>query len=420
LESTLTFNKPGVFTMKIAVIAPTEIPARRANTVQVMKMTQALVSLGHETRLASPYTRPILTPGDVIEPAAQGHQWEYLAPHYGLQHQFPVAWLEVRSRLRRYDYGLAAVRWARSWGADIVFTRLPQAAALSSSLGMGTILEAHDLPHGKMGGRLFRRFLRGSGARRLVVITHALREDLAGIFDIPKMSPYEQRFTVVAPDGVDLDRYSSLPSPIEARKWLTKSWHDKDRHVGRSLQVDRFTIGYTGHLYAGRGTHMLLSLAERLPDMTFIVVGGEPAQVELLRDQSKRRGLNNVFLTGFVPNAELPGYQSACDVLLMPYQGHVAASSGGDISRYLSPMKLFEYMASERAILSSDLPVLSEILNPDNAVLLHPEDVDAWEDALKHLEINPDYRRKLAAQARKDVQHYTWVARAERILDGIA
>lgn len=416
--------------MKIAVIAPTEIPARRANTVQVMKMTQALVSLGHETRLASPYTRPILTPGDVIEPAAQGHQWEYLARHYGLQHQFPVAWLETRSRLRRYDYGLAAVRWARSWGADIVFTRLPQAAALSSSLGMETILEAHDLPHGKMGGRLFRRFLRGSGARRLVVITRALLDDLVRVFDILKPvweadqlegpSPAQPKFTVVAPDGVDLDRYSSLPSPIEARKWLTQSWHDKDRHVGRSLQVDRFTIGYTGHLYAGRGTHMLLSLAERLPDMTFIVVGGEPAQVELLRDQSKRRGLNNVFLTGFVPNAELPGYQAACDVLLMPYQGHVAASSGGDISRYLSPMKLFEYMASERAILSSDLPVLSEILNPDNAVLLHPEDVDAWVDALKHLETDPNHRRKLAAQAREDVQRYTWVARAEQILDGIA
>jgi hypothetical protein len=33
--------------MKIAIIAPTEIPARRANTLQVMKMAQALVVRGH-------------------------------------------------------------------------------------------------------------------------------------------------------------------------------------------------------------------------------------------------------------------------------------------------------------------------------------------------------------------------------------
>lgn len=406
--------------MKIAVIAPTEIPARRANTVQVMKMTQALVSLDHETRLASPFTHPFRMTGNEIEAATQHHQWEPLSRHYGLQHKFPIVWLQARSRFRRYDYGLAAVRWARRWGANLVYTRLPQAAALSSSLGMRTILEAHDLPHGKMGRRLFQRFIRGSGARRLVVITRALLDDLVEAYGIPEPSSHKPQFTVVAPDGVDLDRYKNPPSPVEARKTLSHNRRDGDNHAGLSLPVDRFTVGYTGHLYAGRGTHMLLSLAERLPGMTFLVVGGEPDQVDKLKNQSEKRGLNNLVLTGFVSNVELPVYQAASDVLLMPYQRHVAASSGGDISRYLSPMKLFEYMANERAILSSDLPVLGEILNTDNAVLLHPDDIDAWVDALKHLEINPDYRRKLAAQARKDVQRYTWEARAEHILDGIA
>ena len=40
--------------MKVATIAPTFIPARRANTLQVMKMTQAFANLGNEVRLAVP------------------------------------------------------------------------------------------------------------------------------------------------------------------------------------------------------------------------------------------------------------------------------------------------------------------------------------------------------------------------------
>jgi glycosyltransferase involved in cell wall biosynthesis len=126
--------------------------------------------------------------------------------------------------------------------------------------------------------------------------------------------------------------------------------------------------------------------------------------------------LNNVFLTGFVPNAELPLYQAASDALLMPYQHRVSASSGGDIGAYLSPMKLFEYMACGRPILSSDLPVLGEILNPENAVLLPSDDVDAWVSTVQELHPSPDRCHALGDQARRDVRRYTWKARSERIL----
>jgi glycosyltransferase involved in cell wall biosynthesis len=120
-----------------------------------------------------------------------------------------------------------------------------------------------------------------------------------------------------------------------------------------------------------------------------------------------------------VPNAELPRYQAACDVLLMPYQRHVAASSGGDIARYLSPMKLFENMACGRPILSSDLPVLQEVLNPENALLLPADDLDAWVAALQELAASPETRLRFSAQARRDVTAYSWDRRAARILEGI-
>lgn len=377
--------------MKISVIAPTYLPARRANTVQVMKMSQALVDLGHVVRLIVPGV-PAQEPG-----------WEELALHYGLESRFEVFWLPAIPSLRRYDFSFRAVREARRWAADLLYTRLPQAAALASLTRLGTIFEVHDLPAGWMGPFLFRRFLHGSGARRLVVITHALAADLQKRFETPLDLP----FTLVAPDGVDLARYQDLPAPQAARQELF------ERH-GWQLG---FTAGYSGHFYSGRGIHVMLELAARLPQVSFLLVGGEPQAVSRLQEQVKALGLHNLYLPGFISNAELPLYQAACDLLLMPYQGSVSASSGGDIARYLSPMKMFEYLASGRAVLSSDLPVLREVLNATNAVLLPPEDIHAWAQAVQNLQADPARCAALGEQARADAQGYTWESRARRILE---
>jgi glycosyltransferase involved in cell wall biosynthesis len=391
--------------MKIAVIAPTSIPSRRANTFQVMKMSQALVEIGHTVRLIA---HPVAE-----KTAMQANQSltesETLAEHYGLDPaaRFEIQWLSAQDRLRRYDFGWQAVRVAQQWKADLLYTRLPQTGAIASQAGIPTVLEVHDLPQGKFGNVLFRWFVNGRGAYRLVVITRALADDLRARFSLPeyeKSNP-ARPFTIIAPDGVDLARYQDLPRPMAARQALGMA------------RPEQFTAGYTGHLYAGRGASLILELAKCLPEVNFLIAGGEPGQVERLAAECRAAGLENLALVGFISNTRLPLYQAACEALLMPYQRQVAASSGGDIARYLSPMKVFEYLACGRAILSSDLPVLREVLNPDNAILLPAEDTGAWATAIRYLQDNPDFCARLAEQARRDAQKYSWEARARRILE---
>ncbi len=360
-------------------------------------MAQAMTVLGHELRVLVPGSSPDI---DTV--------WDELASHYGLQHRFDIRWLPAHPRLRRYDYGLTSVQHARQWDADLIYTRLPQAAALASFLGMATILEIHDLPRGHLGPWLLRRFLRGRGASQLVAITQALADALTRQFPLLPPAP----FTLIAPDGVDLSRYKNFPTPAEARQQLAKT----GVVCGHLRGIRMLLAGYTGHLYPGRGAQLILDIAAQLPNVTFLLVGGDPAAVTRLRTEASRRDLGNLILTGFVPTAELPQYQAACDVLLMPYRQRVAASSGGDIASYLSPMKLFEYLACGRAILSSDLPVLREVLTPNNSVLLPPDDADAWAVAIRDLQADPARRESLAAQSRRDAQNYTWEARAGRIL----
>ncbi len=81
-------------------------------------------------------------------------------------------------------------------------------------------------------------------------------------------------------------------------------------------------------------------------------------------------------------------------------------------------MKMFEYMAAGRAIVSSDLPVIREVLNEQNAVFCKPDDVSEWRLVIEALLDDEARRVALGSQARLDVQGYTWVARAQRILNG--
>lgn len=393
--------------MKIAVIAPNRIPARSANTIQVMKMAQAFSSLGHQVEVVYP---------SLSAPNEQpGTSWDELAAHYGLQYRFPIVNLASNPRLRKYDYAWRSVQRVHATEAELVYTRLLQAAALASLGGIPTILELHDLPTGWMGPVLFKLFLRGRGRRRLVLISTALKMDICRLFNFSNA----ENLIRVAPDGVDLSRYAGLLSPDQARKSIKPDLLANLGEQGLPFDAGRFTAGYSGHLYPGRGVGLMLELAERLPDLNFLIMGGEPDEVSDYRQLAAGRALKNLVLTGFIPNAELPRYQAACDVLLMPYQHKVAASSGGDISRYLSPMKLFEYLASGRAILSSDLPVFREVLSPDVALLLPPDSLERWVAALLQLKADDERRRELGRRARQKSGIYSWEVRAANLLAGL-
>ncbi len=374
--------------MRIACIGASTVPSRTANSIQLMQACQALVDLGHAVVVWVPGKDP-------------GWTWDRLAEHYGLRQPVELRWIRDWPGLRRYDFAWRAVAAARRWGADLLYVWPLQAAAWGSTRSFPTVLELHDRPPGRGGPRLFRQFLNGAGARRLLITTEALRGYVTETYRHPMDPPFAQ----VAPNGVDLERYRDLPDPMEARRQA--EW------------PEAFTVGYTGHLYTGRGANLMFGLAQALPGVRFVWAGGETEAVERWRRRAQESGLTNLTLTGFVPLERLPRLQAACDVLIMPYQRHISVSSGGDTVAFASPMKAFEYLACGRPILASDLPVIREILHKDWAVLLPPEDGDAWAAAVRGLMQDQARRTALGAAARRQAEGHSWRARAERALAGL-
>ena len=368
--------------MKIVVIAGATIPSETANSIQVMKACQALVQIGHNVTLLVPGTTS--TKNTSID----------LKKHYGLQMDFPIEWLSSSSR-RLFTWD--SVRRARALEADLLYSWFPQSAVFGLLSRLPVIFEIHIQPTGFFGPLWHFAFANLGGRKRLVSITRALLDVLESDFHTHLNSDD----VVIAPNGVDLERFASLPDPISAR-------HQLGFHEAR-------TVMCTGHLYIGRGTELFLALAKSFPQAHFVWVGGRPEDIS---NWKQRVESNNVTFTGFIPNRDLPIYQAAADILLMPYSRLIMGSSGSaDSAAVASPMKMFEYMAAGRAIVSANLSVIREVLNENNAVFCEPDNTENWKLEIESLLADEPRRIEMGNQSRRDVEGYTWVARAKRIMN---
>lgn len=373
--------------MRIAAVSNSRIPSTTANSIQAMKVCDALVQAGHDLKLLVPAETEAAT-------------WKDLARRYGVTHEFPVEWLPSVKAFRRLDFVVHARAASRRFGADLTYTWLPQSAALEAWLGGPVVLEMHADVAGHMGAWWLRQAWR-SRKLRLLVTTTALRSALQR----STRMTFPDAAVRVAPNGVDLGRYKDVPDPANARA---------------KLQLpDGLTVGFTGHFYAGRGIELLWQLARSLPEYRFLWVGGTAEAVSEWRARLGGEGLRNVVLTGFVDNTSLPMYQAASDILLMPYGSTIAASSGQEIAEVINPMKMFEYMAACRPIVTADLPVIREVLDETRAVFCPPGDLPAWKTAIQTLAMDPDRRTRLAASARREIEKYTWARRAQLALENL-
>ena len=372
--------------MRIAYINPSQIPSLTANSSQVMKVCQAMAQVKGPVCLWVPGGKKI--------------PWLELTERYGLVTPFEVRWVPVRPAYRNYDLSWIGVNQARAWNASLIYTRSLQVATVALIRRMPVILEQHLRVTGFSAPWLFRFFLHRKGKKRLLVITQALRKILEQEYGMVLKSDEVQ----VAPSGIDLERYADLPDAVTARKSLG--------------YPENPTAAYTGNFYPGRGMDLLIKLAVSSPSVNFLWIGGRSEEVTAWQTKMNQEGIKNVILTGFIGNQHLPQYQAAADVLLMPYERLITVSGGGNTGDICSPIKMFEYMACHRPIISSDLPVLKEVLTPGNAFLCPPDDLPAWRNALTALLSDPLLRRKISDQAYLDVQKYTWCNRAERALAG--
>jgi len=163
-------------------------------------------------------------------------------------------------------------------------------------------------------------------------------------------------------------------------------------------------IFYIGRISRDRGLDILLSIAKQGLGKVHLV--GET--------EDPIKSIDNLIYYGYVPHSTVAKYYEQSDIILLPYQkdlNHVKS---------ISPLKLFEAMASGRPIIASDIQPIREILvHKKNSLLCDPSDITAWISCIKELKSNHSLAKKIGLEAQQEVYKYTWGKRAFNILKSL-
>jgi len=365
--------------MKIIYCSSSYIPSKTANSIHVMKMCSALADQGNDVILIAPK----------IKTKKKLNCYKY----YGVNDNFKIKKIFYPNLFgKTIFYALFSSVYILKNMPDVVFGRNLKICFLATMIGINTIYEKH-VPifwDKRYEIALFKIMYKKRNFLKFIVISNALKE-------------------------------------INGRYWKhsilkVNVLHDAASEIIRGIKkinlpgrVDMIKAGYFGHLYKGRGIEVLLSVAKIQKSIDFHIVGGEESDIKYWK--KKISGHNNIFFHGYKLYPESEQMRINCDILLAPYQKKLEISGGGrSTSEFMSPLKIFEYMATQRAIVCSDLPVIREILDESCAMLVDPESEKAWIEALEKLK-NKNLRKKLANNSyMRYEKKYSWQKRAEKIL----
>jgi glycosyltransferase involved in cell wall biosynthesis len=391
-------------TLRILYLADIRFPLERANGIQSFATCHALAERGHDVAMI---VRP-----DTYTPPRDPYAF-YGRPRLAtLRVELtPTTGPETARRTGYLTFALG-----RSLGRarqDLIFTRDLALAALllriPSALRAPLVYEAHTIAADAAAARP--QLLSGAAAaspaklRRLAARDARVWRDADGYVTITAglARELERRFgprprTAVVPDGVAVEDTEGQSAAHSADA------EDDER---------RFTLGYAGHLYPWKGVDLVIEAVTALQDTRALIVGGHHSEPDLARLQQMARDLDcasRITFTGQLPPPEVAARLREADVLILPNRPSALSTT------FTSPLKLFEYMASGRPIVASDLPSFREVLRDgENALLVEAGSPQALVEGITRIKDDPELGARLARQAAADVRDYTWARRAERL-----
>ena len=353
--------------MKIVYLSVSKIHRNKANLIQTLHTVAAIQRLGIEVEL---YMPPKKSNIDVYKRLKE----------IGIKDKLNLKFTYLlHSKWKRINYA-PFIWFYRSYlkRSDYIYLRSPKLSLALIKHKIPHFLEIHDSEELIEEGwiKKITEAHKSNLIRHLFPISKAAAQYLIDFGADPK------RISIV-PCGVDLSLFSTIkPLNFEELK-------------------NRPKVFYIGRISRDRGLNILEKIAkESIAEVHLI---GE------VEDKIIDHPLLKVY--GFVPHKEIPKYYEKSHIIVQPYQPELKHIKS------ISPMKLFEAMASGRPIIISDIPPIREILiHERDALLVDPKDEKEWIDAIKRLKKDVSLAKTLSTNAKNKVKEYSWDERAKKIL----
>jgi glycosyltransferase involved in cell wall biosynthesis len=201
------------------------------------------------------------------------------------------------------------------------------------------------------------------------------------------------------------DKCEVIPNGVDTN--LFRNYGD----IKEELGLECFIIGYVGVLREWVDLEPVFMALKDLGEEINMVVVGKEGQFQENVDLAKRYGVSDrVTFTGMVPYSQVPKYISAMDVCVIPFRSNA-------ISESALPLKLFEYMACEKPVISSKIPGIKRVAEDK---VMYASTRDEYREKILKLYRDEDLRSKMGEEGRRLVEEiYDWetiVGRMEKIL----
>lgn len=366
--------------MKLYYVVNARMPSLKAYGIQIAKMCEAFIEAGVELELIIPKTR-------------QAHI--SLRDFYHLRVDVPTTVLASPDWYDKGRFGYAlssavfmlSACWhiSRRRGEAMLYTIDMDSYSYTplALLGIPIAVEMHSPKHPSLLNRFFFKKV-----RNIMTTNPLIKEKLAEVFSLKA-----QRF-IVEPNGVD-ERAFMVPAKEEARKKLT-------------LPADGEIALYVGRFYDWKGMAVLQKAARSLADENILVylVGGTKEEFETAT-QGPSAPLH---FAGSVPHKDISLWCAAADTLL------ILGTKANEFSyRYTAPMKLFEYLATGRPVVSADTPALRSLATEQEVTFYAPDDAGDLGKKISISISDVEISRGKSIAGIEKAREHTWIKRAERI-----
>jgi glycosyltransferase involved in cell wall biosynthesis len=155
--------------------------------------------------------------------------------------------------------------------------------------------------------------------------------------------------------------------------------------------------GFYGSLSEWLDLDLLAATIRRMPHWNFVIIGKADIDISVLES------LENAFLLGPKAHCALPGYSQHWDVSLLPFKNNAQI-------RACNPLKLSEYLAAGKPIVSTPFPALK----PYQSLVSIVRSADGMVEAIDRNRLLTDSNNS-PERLRSAVSHQSWQAKAELV-----
>ena len=376
------------------------IPTEKAYGNQISVMCQSFAEIGYRVEVWSPSRLNPVT--------------ESLFEYYDIPQIFSHRILKcsefeyVRKFLKKIAFYLEQLSFLYSLSKTslpkdaIVYVRRPEVAWVLIRKGNRVVFECHEWSDTYVWLRLWLL----KGVARIVTTNNFIKAQFVDC-------GVDSNLFVIAPNGVSYNTFAIDDSKEVAVEKL------KRNNIQFPDIPDTSILLYTGNFKTmgqEKGISDIMHSLQHITDekVHFVAVGGTQEHIDEYLKMAEKLGVTDrVSFFGRVSKNNLALFQRAADIMMMPFP------KMAHYEYFMSPLKIFEYMAGGRPILTTNLPSILEILNEQSAFFCEPDNPKNIAKKVISVLQNKEESVRRAMYAREDVVQYTWSNRASSVLADI-